>query len=100
MKIKTLFLLSTRITVIYSSKQTFFKSSRNGEKKTAPAPEVYGNADGLGVVLAEAGGLDLLEGEPAASPLLDVVLEGGAVHHGAEQGQGAGSNTGSLHRGQ
>ena len=61
-----------------------------------PASVVNSDSHGPGNVLAETSGLDLLEGESASSPLLDVVLEGGAAHNGAEQLGGAGSNAGSL----
>jgi len=49
-----------------------------GLNRVVPASEVDGNAHGPGVVLAETGGLDLLQGESTSGPLLDVVLEGGA----------------------
>ena len=57
---------------------------------------VDGDANGPGRVLAQAGGLDLLQGEAASGPLLDVVLEGGALNDRAQQLGGAGGNTGSL----
>ena len=46
---------------------------------------VDGDADGLGHLLADSGGLELLEGEPAAQALLHVVLERRAPHHRAQR---------------
>ena len=60
------------------------------------ASVVNSNAKGPGLSLVEAGGLDLLQGEAASSPLLHVVPEGGAPGNGVQAGQGAGSNAGSL----
>ena len=49
------------------------------------------------LVLAQTGSLELLKGEAAAGPLLQVVLEGGAAHHGVQalqrpRGDGSGLN--------
>ena len=57
---------------------------------------IHGNANGLGVLLAETSSLQLLQGESLAGPDLDVVLVGGAVDSGPQLAQGPGSDAGSL----
>ena len=52
-------------------------------QRQSPA-RVHGDADGLRHLLADAGGLELLEGESAAQTLLHVVLERRTPDHGAE----------------
>lgn len=60
------------------------------------ATVVDGDADGASVLLAEAGSLDLLDGEATAGADLGVVSEGGASDSGAERLDGAQAELGSL----
>lgn len=60
------------------------------------ATVVDGDTDGAGVLLAEAGSLDLLDGEATAGADLGVVSEGGASDSGAERLNGAQAELGSL----
>ena len=53
-------------------------------QRQSPA-RVHGDADGLRHLLADAGGLELLEGEAAAQTLLQVVLERRTSDHWAER---------------
>merc|ERR1719500_1729657 len=57
---------------------------------------VHSNADGPGVLLAEAGSLDLLQGEATAGPLLQVVFVSRAGHHWPQLADRAGGQTSSL----
>merc|ERR1719452_385236 len=61
-----------------------------------PAAVINGDSNGLRVLLAQTSSLQLLKGEAPASPLLEVVLVGGAAHHGPELAQGPGGDAGSL----
>ena len=57
---------------------------------------IDGDADGLGVVLAESCSLQLLQSEATAGPDLEVVLVGRAVDHRPQLAQGAGGHAGGL----
>ena len=57
---------------------------------------INGDADGLGVVLAESCSLQLLQSEATAGPDLEVVLVGRAVDHRPQLAQGAGGHAGGL----
>ena len=57
---------------------------------------VDSDANGLGVLLAQASSLQLLQGEPFPGPGLDVVLVGRAVDHGPQLPQRTGSHAGGL----
>ncbi len=57
---------------------------------------IHGNADGLGVLLAETSSLKFLQSESLAGPDLDVVFVGGAVDCGPQLTQGPGCDAGSL----
>merc|ERR1719452_355971 len=61
-----------------------------------PAAVINGDSDGLRVLLAQPSSLQLLEGEAPASPLLEVVLVGGAADHGPQLAQGPGGDAGGL----
>merc|ERR1719229_2161588 len=60
------------------------------------AAVIHSDSDGLGILLAQSSGLQLLQGEPLAGPDLDVVFVGGAVDRGPQLPQGTGSDARSL----
>merc|ERR1719481_678333 len=61
-----------------------------------PAPVVHGDTDSPGVLLAQTSGLNLLQGETTAQPLLQVVFVGRAGNDGPDLAKRTRSNTSSL----
>merc|ERR1712098_946685 len=61
-----------------------------------PAPMVHGDTDSPGVLLAQTSGLNLLQGETTAQPLLQVVFVGRAGNDGPDLAKRTRSNTSSL----
>ena len=70
--------------------------SRNTFYWFIPAAMVNRNANGASIVLAQSSSLQFLQGEAAASSLLEVVLVCWTVNHWPQLTQRSGSNLGSL----
>merc|ERR1719193_3000311 len=61
-----------------------------------PAAVINSNSNGLGVLLAQTCSFQLLKGESSASPLLKVVLVGGAAHDWPQLAEGPGGDARGL----
>merc|ERR1719193_293753 len=61
-----------------------------------PAAVINSNSNGLGVLLAQTCSFQLLKGESSTSPLLEVVLVGGAAHDWPQLAEGPGGDARGL----